>query len=162
MPPPTSPAPRSTSTAAGPRPTVASARRNDAAPPRRRLAPLESSLCQELGWPGCWGASVRPVAGGRRVGRSVVTGPGVTDPKSRLLWGVRPVTLDLRAVPALSSRARDVGGGHGGLGGGTGCLVAGVGGEVVGEGGAGGVVSGGGGGLCGGGGGPRVRLCVRS
>src|SRR5436190_1437011 len=102
-----------------------SARRRPAAA-RRRLAPLESSLCQERRLVACWGASVRPVAGGRRVGRSVVTGPGVTDPKSRLLWGVRPVTLDLRAVPALSSRARDVGGGDGGLGGGTGCLVAGV------------------------------------
>ena len=37
-------------------------------------------------------------------GRRVVAGPGVTSPKSRLLWGARPVTLDARAVPALSSR----------------------------------------------------------
>ena len=39
-------------------------------------------------------------------GRRVVSGPGVACPKSRLLWGARPVTLDVRGVPAMSSRAR--------------------------------------------------------
>ena len=65
----------------------------------------ESSLCQGV----VSGARDRVEVAPRcraRWGRRVVSGPGVTSPKSRLLWGVRPVTLDARVVPALSSRAR--------------------------------------------------------
>ena len=67
-----------------------------------------TSLLSRAPFRGSGGARGRPRSEPWWGGSRFVSGSGVTDPKSRLLWGVRPVTLDLRAVPALSSRARDV------------------------------------------------------
>ena len=57
----------------------------------------------------CFGCGATALVAPRcraRWGRRVVSGPGVTCPKSRLLWGARSVTLDARVVPTMSSRAR--------------------------------------------------------